>query len=338
MNEIGSEFHQIATGNGTGVYLPPDVVDDTFSFCGRTAIETVLKNESEIRKALLPSYCCESMIQPFVRAGIDVAFYGVNYNKELRIDLQIEDDVDCIVWCNYFGFTVDMPDLSDFIERGGIVIEDITHSFFSRKQYHCQSHYLVASLRKWEPILCGGYCASFKSELHHKPAIAPPIAFLNQKRNAMQSKTVYLEGAGFVPKEVFLKAFSDSNTWLSQNYSELAIDEESVAFLKTVNLAREREVRRGNAQILYEGLEGSNYRFLFKQEDVDCPLFFPIVIGNSERNSIRKRLIDHHIYCPVHWPKPDGCESNLYDTELSLICDQRYDKNDMKRVVSVLCD
>lgn len=34
---------------------------------------------------------------------------------------------------------------------------------------------------------------------------------------------------------------------------------------------------------------------------------------------------------------PMGCgRSNLYDMELSLICDQRYDESDMEKIVSVL--
>jgi hypothetical protein len=59
--------------------------------------------------------------------------------------------------------------------------------------------------------------------------------------------------------------------------------------------------------------------------------FVPILLPN--RNEIRAHLTKNEIYCPVHWPKPEGCESNIYDHELSLICDQRYGIKDMKRIV-----
>ena len=65
-------------------------------------------------------------------------------------------------------------------------------------------------------------------------------------------------------------------------------------------------------------------------------MIVPIMLKN--RDVIRKKLIDNKIYCPVHWPKPMGCNSNIYDMELSLVCDQRYDIDDMKRIVSVIND
>ena len=71
---------------------------------------------------------------------------------------------------------------------------------------------------------------------------------------------------------------------------------------------------------------------------MDCPLFVPIVVSKN-RNKVRQKLIEHKIYCPVHWPHPNvACESNLYDLELSLVCDQRYTERDMERIIAVLSD
>ena len=75
-NEIGSEFHKIPFEEGEGFEYP---IPGQLVFSGRTAIETVLKELPKAKKALLPSYCCESMIQPFLNAGIEIEFYPVNY-------------------------------------------------------------------------------------------------------------------------------------------------------------------------------------------------------------------------------------------------------------------
>ena len=76
---------------------------------------------------------------------------------------------------------------------------------------------------------------------------------------------------------------------------------------------------------------------MFDIENMDCPLFVPVIIKNGKRDVIRKKLVDNEIYCPVHWPHPDAnCESNLYEMELSLVCDQRYGREDMQRIVDVL--
>ncbi len=331
MREVGSEFHAVPMKADKDVFrLYPGI----FVFSGRTATETVLKNIPNARKALLPSYCCESMIVPFRKAGIDVVFYDVWYENGLHVNRDIPKNIDIFLWCNYFGFKNEMPDLSDFKKIGGTVIEDITHSLFSTQRYHEQSDYLVASLRKWEPIYCGGYCASMKEELHHIPETAPPSSFIHLKQTAMRLKAEYLLDHDERKKPEFLRMFGESNSWLAGNYSGLAIDSWSKQYLSSVDIQSQREIRRTNAHTLYKGLQGK-VQFLFSEDNIDCPLFVPILIPEN-RDSIRRHLTENNIYCPIHWPKPQGCESNLYDMELSLICDQRYTEEDMKRIVSVI--
>ena len=336
--EIGSEFHFEKLEKKSGVAFPQNISSYSLVFSGRTAIETVLLNESSIHKALLPSYCCDSMIEPFRRAGVEIGFYPVNFDDGIRININPKTDADCILWCNYFGFTVQMPDLSKFFNRGGIVIEDITHSFYSKKQCHENSQYLVASLRKWEAVLCGGYCASRNGMLSFVPQSRPVEAFLELKKKAMDLKRRYLLGESDIEKMAFLRMYSETNEWLAENYSGLAIDKYSQNYLTHVDFSSHREQRIRNTQVLYEGINGNpDIQFMFPINKIDCPLFVPVLIRNGKRDLIRKKLIEQDIYCPVHWPHPkDECESNLYDIELSLICDHRYNEKDMQRIVEVL--
>ena len=202
--EIGSEFHYIGQEKGKGILLPIGVDDYAYVFSGRTAIETILNNIS-IHKVLLPSYCCDSMIEPFRNAKVEIEFYPVYYDKGLKVELNVFQDSDCILWCNYFGFSVDFPDIRCFLERGGIVIEDITHSLFSEKNYHDESHYLIASLRKWEPVLCGGISLSRVNKLKYIPYEQPEEMFLTKKKAAMELKRRYLEGKNNVSKQEYLQ-------------------------------------------------------------------------------------------------------------------------------------
>ena len=328
--EIGSEFHKLEFGKGHGLPFP---VKGCLVFSGRTAIETVLKELPHAKKAVLPSYCCDSMIEPFRRAGIIIEFYPVRYEDGLQIDAQIPQDADILLWCNYFGYHTPMPDLLDFKKRGGLVIEDITHSLLSSSPYNSQSDYLVASIRKWEPINCGGYCAAVNGDLKHTPTLMPPSNFVDNKTSAMNMKTEYLNDLDEQKKQQFLAMFGESNHWLAENYLELAIDPWSEEYLTHVDAKEQKRIRRSNAHVLYEGIK-NKVQFLFSEEDMDCPLFVPVVIPN--RNEVRKILTENRIYCPVHWPKREGCCSNLYDLELSLICDQRYNEDDMRRIVSVI--
>lgn len=314
--EIGSEFHKVLFENGHGLIYPRQ---GSLVFSGRTAIEAVLKQLSYAHTALLPSYCCDSMIVPFRDAGIEVNFYKVVWDDGLKVE--IDGSADIMLWCNYFGFKNDIPDFS------GVIIEDITHSVLSSSPSHLRSDYLVASLRKWEPINCGGYSSVILEGL------PPSDEFVRLKTIAMELKTEYLKDADKEKKDRYLQMFADSNHWLAENYSGLLIDSFSRNYLERVDVERQRKIRRDNARVLYEGLKGK-VQFLFPEEDMDCPLFIPILL--QHREEIRAHLTKNKIYCPVHWPKPERCESNIYDQELSLVCDQRYGIEDMKRIVSVI--
>ena len=242
------------------------------------------------------------MFEPFRRAGIQVNFYNVNCVNGMSIDAPHKADV--LLWCNYFGFRSVMPQFD------GVIIEDITHSFFSDVPCHQRSDFLVASLRKWEPIYCGGYCSV------QADGKLPLDEFISNKSDAMRKKREYLNDCDEKKKAEYLSQFHSSNSWLSKNYSGLLIDRYSRTFLDSVNMQKEKITRRRNAHILYEGLVGK-FEFLFQEETMDCPLFVPVVIRNGKRDAVREKLTENGIYCPVHWPHPDAeCESNLYDIEL----------------------
>lgn len=315
--------------------------DHALLFSGRTAIETVLRDiGNNAGNALLPSYCCASMIEPFLAAGYAVKFYEVSGTDGISVAMDIPEACSVLLWCNYFGFHMDYPreEIRRFRKRGGIVIEDITHSLLSKKQCHGESDYLVASIRKWGALLSGGFCGKTAGWFAEKPERKPHADFLRQKADAMALKEEYLRDGDAAKKEHYLQMFAQSNQWLAEYWSGLTMDEESRRVLLSWDVCAMREQRRRNAAVLYRGLaECGGVKPLFPFEKMDCPLFVPICVKAEERDAVRRRLIKEEIYCPVHWPKPSAeCVSSLYDTELSLICDQRYGQEDMRRILSAL--
>lgn len=339
--EIGSEFAWTNSMNlDKNIFLnDKNVKNFMLTFSGRTSIDIVIRNIGDVKKVMLPSYCCDSMVEPFRKNGLEVCYYNVYYDDKLMIELNIPDDVDILMWSNYFGYKIEMPDVSHFKQKGGIVIEDITHSLLSDAVFNPQSDFLVASIRKWLPVLCGGYCASFNSILKDKPKKYPPEFFVRERKKAMKLKQEYLIDNDKKKKTAFLSIFSNTNEWLRHNYTDLMIDAESEQIISRTDFEWVKEIRTKNAKRLYEGLQNCNsVKPLFESNLMDCPLFVPVIIAEEKRNIIQKKLIDNEIYCPIHWPKPDGCNSNLYNIELSLICDQRYDEKDMQRIIDVLCN
>ena len=76
-------------------------------------------------------------------------------------------------------------------------------------------------------------------------------------------------------------------------------------------------------------------------ESNDCLLFVPLLVSEEVRDSLKQHLISESIYCPVHWPLPrqsslQKCNTTIYNQELSLINDQRYNLLDMQRLVTTI--
>lgn len=344
LNEIGSEFELDSTFAASGSGMFSGIGKDyALTFSGRTAIETVLRDFGRAGRAMLPSYCCDSMIEPFRKAGFSVGFYTVSFDGTLTMDFDAAADCDVLLFCHYFGFSHAVPSaaLCDAIHgRGGIIIEDMTHSLLSAQPVCTQSDYYAASLRKWFPVYSGGICVKKEGSLRCRPQQQPDAGILREKHTAMTMKRDYLRGDRSVCKQDFLKQYGDFNTWLGQHYSGLAMDAESEQLLARLDIDAIRKRRTENAHALYAGLRGlKGIAPLFAEADMQCPLFVPVLIDREKRAAVRQRLTDAAVYCPIHWPRTEnGGSSVLYDTELSLICDQRYTPADMQRIIQILSE
>ena len=196
---------------------------------------------------------------------------------------------------------------------------------------------LLFFLRKWEQLICSGYCASLRENLSMLPVRFPNEIFISQKKRAMQDKVAYLNGNQDI-KKVFLYDFAKSNEWFANSYEGVKIDSESRNYLESIRYFDDCKSRQENAKVLYDGIKKSaDISFLFDIKDMDCPLFVPLIAKDGKRDIIRKKLIENNIYCPVHWPRPNAkCDSNLYDIEISLVCDQRYDIYDIEKIIDII--
>lgn len=321
--------------------------DQILTFSGRTAIETVLLDilkESEIKTALLPSWCCSSMLEPFQRLHIRIEFYDVFWEEEhsrLKRQINIHRKANILFLCNYFGYGNHYSKelLKSFKNLGGIIIEDITHSLLQVNPCHTDSDYYVASLRKWGPLVSGGICCKKNGTFASVPRNMPDKEFQLKKTKAMLLKNRYLHGKEAALKEEYMEIFRKCNEEISENYSGCRIDEISMAMLEEWDVLWMRGKRRKNSMRLHSGLKNvGGIEFLYSLKEGDCPIFVPIIC-KTERERLRQRLVEERIYCPVHWSKPsEKCRSNLYELELSLVCDQRYSEEDMQRICEVIKD
>lgn len=338
--EIGSEFWlENLNNDNSRVYL----------LSGRTAIDLILQDilasDSQVNSVYMPAWCCESMLQPFHDRGIEICLYDMSYkNGQLEYEVDNECHTDIFFFTNYFGYnnTISEETIRRFKKRGCIVIYDRTHSLFQEdSQYVDIADYSFASIRKWLGVPCGAYVSKkngllIASQLKEYP-------YLSEKVDAMKLKAKFIQGDTSISKQVFLDKYNRFGHSLVECYRDFKMDDLSLYLWNCADKDNLKIRRKVNTAFLQTHLkELPQVHTMFHASGSECCLFLPILFETeNERNRVRNYLISNSIYCPIHWPKPNSITNSmhvndLYNHELSLICDQRYHVNDMSRILDIL--
>lgn len=335
--EIGSEFWDVPVTEETANFLPKET---QYFLSGRSALSFILREiernvELTKKTVALPSWCCDSMIKPFVDCGFKIDFYPV-YIKEGFLVQDINGlDASVILAIDYFGYKSEV----NFADYQGIVIRDLTHSVFSAKKN--DADYYFGSLRKWCGFLTGGFAYFGSGQCKNVQDLPKNELFIALRKKGMAEKREYLSGVR-TDKE-YLKLFNDAEEYLDNLKEINCVASSDLNLIKKLDINFIREKRRRNAEYLLSRLKRlSEYvQPIFSNiaED-DCPLFVPVIVKHG-RDILRKKLIQEEIYCPVHWGLSkyhniDSKNRYIYEHELSIVCDQRYNEDDMERIYNAI--
>lgn len=332
MREIGSEFWLLSDP-----LVVPNERKGCFVLSGRTAIDLIIQDmikRKPIRNVYLPAWSCESMITPFVDRGIQVDLYDVSLKDGLHYCVDEHKSADVFYVNNYFGYenTIDADIIDFFRAKGSFILYDKTHSFLMSND-KVQADYTFASIRKWMGVADGAIVEGV-SDYDLKPC-----PYLSGKWDAMRIKKAFIEENKSVDKTIFLDLYSDFGHHLKEDYRNYEMDALSYTIYLKEDLNSMRKKRRDNARYLHAQLDIKSVGYI---TDIASPLFVPVFFNDKDqRDAVRKKLIDAEIYCPIHWPKnhlitPEMEVNRIIDTELSLICDQRYGINEMQRIIDTI--
>ena len=340
--EIGSEFWDVPLRDQEEIYIGRET---QFVLSGRTALELAaldLIAERKIRSICLPAYCCESMVIPFKKAGLKIQFYDVEPSEEgVHRSIRSDHGCDAVLLLDYFGFsqteTEEMAEREH--KRGTAVILDRVQSEYSQSSSEKYADYIVTSWRKWF-FSCAAAVTKRSGVWNEKPLKAPHEQYVSLRKEAAGKKAAWIQ-TGSGSKQSFLDAYARAEGFLDKDFSDYAADPESEQVLHCLNVSLLKRRRRENAEVLYKELkdfDSGNIRPLFPELGTgDVPLFVPVLVDPALRSPLRQWLIDNQVYCPVHWPDPrTGGGAALYAQELSLLCDQRYHKEEMKYQIQMI--
>lgn len=333
-------------------FLCVEYVDMALLSTGRSAISYALKHiEPHINKkrALLPSFTCHTVIQPFLDAGYEVNYYSV----DKRLVCECAELLRCVelykpsilLLHGYFGFNT-LEALKEIIveirAKGIFVIEDLTQTLYS-EFVHLDADFYIASLRKWGPLPDGGLVLSRNIPLDSKPA-QTDVELEESKLKAMHAKYLYIEkNSG--RKSGFLELFREAEALLGKQSGYYTMSRMARTIQANLDIKHLRNRRRANYTLLLKHLKESDVvKPVFELFPVSVtPLYFPVYV-KTERKALQQYLASNDIYCPIIWPKATDCDRVaeevdwIYDNILSIPCDQRYNADDMERIANTLME
>ena len=325
MREIGSEFWDVPVVDKNNGLFPQYT---QWYLSGRSALRAIIADLGDAKSVSLPSWCCDSVIKPFIDSAFDVYFYPVYARENLIQEYNLNSDV--LFLMDYFGYSGPSPDLSNY---KGIIIRDVSHSLFST-QYD-DADYYFGSLRKWCGVITGGYAWS-RDGHHLNSGRDVDLNYVSLRQNAMLKKKEYL--AGIRNDKSYISVFNAAEEYLD-SVGIVSAFENDVCIAEHLDVDGIVGRRRANANVLRKAF--SEWLIFSTSSDTDVPMFVPVIVPDGKRDSLRKFLINNDIYCPIHWPvseyhRFDERFTFIYRNELSLVCDQRYNEVDMDRMVEAI--
>lgn len=333
---IGGEFPIAATDIFSADVWHPAATDTYTYSSGRAALYQILKflkRERRVKRVLLPDYLCGSVLVPIKAVGLEFVFYPIKEDLKLEENsfIQMYKGCDAVIVINYFG----LQDLSAqityirSIDDKAIIIEDDVQAYYEFKKPLENVDFKFTSLRKTFAVPDGGIVKTN----HPLPHVAIPNTFGQYKAAAGLLK--YMREGNF-NDEIYLEMFEKGER-LIDNELECGMSRIAAKLYGAVDEECVKIRRQNNARFLVSGLARIGIKPILPLAEDKVPLFVPILLNN--RDEIRRRLFQHEIFCPVHWPLEGmivrrGAE--MAEHELSLICDQRYGEKDMNGIIKML--
>ncbi|MBI2420046.1 MAG: hypothetical protein HYV28_19465 [Ignavibacteriales bacterium] len=284
---------------------------------GRSCLEYVLLTGG-YSKLYLPYYICDVVLEPLKRHNVQVEYYEINPDFTIKGKVEVKKN-EALLYVNYFGLMDGyIKSLTGEFED---LIVDNAQSFFSRPLENITTYY---SPRKFFGVSDGGYLSTatiVKPEL--ETDISYPHAHYLLERLDINAQKGY---AAFRANE---ERFSNESV---KKMSRL-----TSRILSSIDYDSAKEIRESNFRYLHSRLK--NHNLLSMPNQVQGPMVYPLLI---EKNGIRDFLIARKIYTTTYWASvletcsPESTEYYLTDNIVPLPVDQRYNKNDMDRILNTL--
>lgn len=291
---------------------------------GRNALEYILRNIDNIKGIHLPYFTCEVVLEPLKKLHIPYRHYHINSRFEIADEINLKEG-EYIIANNYFGIKdAYIHGLSE--KFGEQLIVDCAQALFAKPITGIKTFY---STRKFVGVADGG--------IVYPGHLKESIVKVNEVECTIEhDKHLYLRkqfGA-----EVGFAEYQKNETKLD-NQPIRWMSDTTKRILNHIDYLKIIFKRRANFSYLHEALKDKNFLELPEIDSFVCPMVYPFITRINR--SLRQELIDNKVFVAKYWPNVH--QLSTYETEfdlanhmVSIPCDQRYDYEDMKRIISII--
>lgn len=293
---------------------------------GRYALEYILKAR-KYRKVYLPYFICDSVLEPIKRQHVDYEFYHINEQLEPAVELNPKDD-EAVLYVNYCGLKNRYAEKFCYAYRNTIL--DYTQAFYSERGNHyddksirCDTFY---SCRKYFGVPDGAYLYTdclLEEELPQDESYER-MSFLTKRLDRS-------------PQEAYADFQANDEALAQVGIRRMSRLTEQI--MCSIDYSAKANRRIHNFHVLDNALRETN-RFKWAMDYGTVPLVYPFFVEDGSR--LRQYLIDHQVFCARYWPNVlEWCQPTDFEYQLAenLVClpiDQRYDEEDMNRIINLI--
>ena len=333
---IGGEF-PIAVTDILNAKVSFHLEENCYAYAsGRAALYQILKylkEQKQITHVLLPDYLCSTIFVPIHKLGLTYSFFSLNEKLELESETFKETyrkDA-AVLLINYFGLQDLTPQIKNIrsVDADAIIIEDDVQAYYEFIKPLGDVDFKYTSLRKTFAIPDGGLVKTHCP----LPRDCQPCTFGQFKAAAGLMKSMRVD---YFDDSVYLDISHQGAELINEELDKgMSLISHKLYAITDIEDVKQR--RTSNARYLLGKLDEIGIKPLLPLHDDKVPLFLPITLNN--RDAVRRKMFEHEIFCPVHWPL-DGMDvkrgAEMVQTELSLIVDQRYGKDDLNLIFSLI--
>lgn len=310
---------------------------------GRVALHQVILELLRRRPSapiFLPAYLCDSMVRAARAASSDVRFFDVGRDL-CAADPSAISRGSIVVLVRYFGLVDLKAEVARFRSSvpDVLLVADEAHAPWAMDE-PTGADLTFTSWRKAYPVVGGA-------------PIVPPICwrqgeiaetFAMTRLAAASIKRIARSRSGEdIDDQAYLSLFQRAEALIDRWPSfDTVLPADHAVMLNDATLRAFQSRRRRNFTFLQQRLVELDLAPLLELRPDATPLFFPVLLPQGQRDRMRRELAAESIFCPVHWPCPvdlslaSTATRALYERELSLVIDFRYDDDDMDRMANAL--